>query len=31
VLALAALVLVVTQVEETLEGARLPSFVPGGD
>ena len=31
VLALAALALVVTQVEETLEGARLPSFVPGGD
>ena len=30
-LALAALVLVVTQVEETLDGARLPSFVPGGD
>ena len=30
-LALAALALVVTQVEETLEGARLPSFVPGGD
>ena len=30
-LALAALVLVVTQVDETLEGARLPSFVPGGD
>jgi MFS family permease len=31
VLAVAALVLVVTQVEETLDGAGLPSFVPGGD
>jgi MFS family permease len=29
VLALAALVLVATQVEETLEGAVFPSFVPG--
>jgi MFS family permease len=31
VLAVAALVLVVTQVEETLDGAGLPSFVPGVD
>jgi MFS family permease len=31
ILALAALVLVATQVEETLEGAVLPEFVPGGD
>ncbi|MCY4732644.1 MFS transporter [Natronomonas gomsonensis] len=30
-LALAALVLVATQVEETLEGAVVPDFVPGGD
>ncbi|MFW5964854.1 MAG: MFS transporter [Natronomonas sp.] len=30
-LALAALVLVATQVEETLEGAVFPDFVPGGD
>ena len=31
VLAVAALALVVTQVEETLESVRLPRFVPGGD